>query len=97
STLINAHTATITGQITDATAVSVTVGGVVAAVTGGGFTATDVPIAEGPNEVAVLATDAAGNVGKATLSLVGADLTSPPAPALFAIGSPTRLKHAVIS
>jgi RHS repeat-associated protein len=67
----------VTGGVVDASSVTVTVNGVAAAVDAqGGFAAT-VPVGSGPTEaILVRATDAAGNVGQASVT-VGVDRTNP--------------------
>ncbi|HEV7744529.1 MAG TPA: hypothetical protein VGO56_06010 [Pyrinomonadaceae bacterium] len=90
--LINTSTTAISGHIADANAVTVTINNLTTtAGPNGAFTIEGVPIVEGENEIVITATDAAGNVGKAKLQLVGKDRTPPAAPILFGVGSPTRL------
>lgn len=91
-TLIVGTSTTVQGRVTDATTVIVKVGAVTATVNSGGlFTALNVPVAEGENELKITATDVAGNESEAELSLTGKDVTPPASPLLFAVSSPTRL------
>ncbi len=66
---------TVSGQVS-ADTVTVTVGGQAAACSGGAFSLAGVALAEGPNDLLLVATDRAGNQGTATLRLV-LDTTSP--------------------
>ncbi len=66
---------TVTGTVTDATAVTVSVNGVAAAVSGNTYSAT-VPLTEGSNTLQAVAVDAAGNQGVATRGVV-LDSTAP--------------------
>ena len=60
---------TVTGTVTDASTTTVDVNGVTATVSGGTFTAS-VPLVEGSNTITVTATDAAGNTGTDTLTVI---------------------------
>jgi hypothetical protein len=78
-----AQTMTVRGTVADATAVSLTVNGVVAIVTPGPvgspstFEATNVPVGPGPTAVfTAVATDAGGNVGTAAVT-IGVDRIAP--------------------
>ena len=95
-TVIDATT-TITGQVTDSTAVVVKVNNVTATVAAGGtFTSQTLAMAEGQNQITVSARDAAGNETSTTLSLIGRDRTPPAPPTLLPITSPTRLAFQTI-
>lgn len=84
--------ATVSGRVTDASAVTVKVNDVAASVGAGGtFTAENISLAEGENQLLLTAVDAAGNQNDLTLTLVGPDRTPPAAPVLFPVTSPTRL------
>ncbi len=61
--VVRDETASITGRVTDGTAVSVTVNGAPANVVDGGFTAS-LTLADGETRVVVIATDAAGNAAQ---------------------------------
>jgi Glucodextranase, domain B len=71
---VTGTTLAVGGTVTDA--VSVSVNGVAAAVSGTSFSATGVPLVEGGNTVTATATDGAGHVGTATINVVR-DLTPP--------------------
>ncbi len=71
---VNATTVTVSGTV--GAAVTVSVNGVAAAVSGNSFTAAGVPLAEGGNSLTATATDAQGHVGLATINVVR-DLTPP--------------------
>jgi hypothetical protein len=87
----------IHGIATDATAVTVQVNNNAASLNGdGSFTAENVSLAEGENQVQITAQDAAGNSSVATLILIGRDRTGPAAPTLFTVTSPTRLEFQTI-
>jgi hypothetical protein len=89
--------ASVNGEVADATPVTVTVNG--AAVVSGAnglFTANGLSITEGSNNIHVVATDAAGNIGLLDFNLVGRDHTAPAAPTLFPVISPTRLAFQTI-
>ena len=73
---------TLSGQVSADTE-SVTVGGRPATYAGGSFSLTGVPLAEGPNDLEIVARDRAGNRGTETLRLV-LDTTKP----VVAISSP---------
>ena len=75
---------TVSGRVS-ADATLVTVGGQPAALSGGAFSLPGVALVEGPNTIALSATDRAGNAGPATLHLV-LDTTPP----TLAITSPTQ-------
>lgn len=62
---------TVSGTVSDTHAVTVTVNGVSASVSGGTFSAT-VPLAGGSNAVTATATDAAGNVSSASRTVIRA-------------------------
>jgi len=64
----NQLTATVTGTVDDLSA-TVRVNGVVTPLSGGSFTTT-VTLAEGSNTITVTATDAAGNVGTASVTVI---------------------------
>lgn len=68
----------VTGTVTDASAItSVTVNGQPASLSGGSFTAS-VTLVSGPNTITAEATDAAGHVGRATVTVtLGGDTTPP--------------------
>lgn len=61
----SAAAVTVTGTYSDQSATAVVVNGVPATLQGGAFSAS-VPVAEGPNTLTVVATDAAGNQAQAT-------------------------------
>jgi hypothetical protein len=65
----NGAQAVVTGTVSDATAVSVSVNGVSATLSGQSFNAT-VSLAEGSNAINVVATDAAGNQSQASRNVV---------------------------
>ena len=91
-TLINGHTATVTGSVADVTTVTVQLGVLTATVGADGrFSFNDVAIAEGENVLNLIATDIAGNTAEAELNLRGKDLTPPAVPTVFPVLSPTRL------
>ncbi len=70
---------TVTGTVADQSPITaLTVNGAAAALTGAAFSA-EVPLAVGSNPITVEATDAAGNVGRATVTVVLAGDTTPPA------------------
>jgi hypothetical protein len=71
---VSATTVTVSGTVS--AAVTVSVNGVGAAVSGSTFIATGVPLAEGGNSLTATATDARGHVGLATINVVR-DLTPP--------------------
>lgn len=75
---------TVSGQVSADTE-SVTVAGQVATYAGGAFSRSGVVLTEGPNDVALVATDRAGNHGTRTLRLV-LDTTGP----AIAIASPAE-------
>lgn len=89
--------ATVGGRVTDATAVTVKVNNSPASLSGDLFTAANVAVAEGANQVQITAVDAAGNESAAALALVGRDHSPPSAPVLFQTISPTRLAFQTIS
>jgi hypothetical protein len=62
-------TTTVVGEVTDASAVTISVNGVPATVTGSSYTAPDVPLSFGMNTLTVTATDAAGNVASASVAV----------------------------
>ena len=66
----------VTGTVADATSVSVTVNGVPAQLSGGGFIAADVPLAAGSNAVTASALDLAGNSAVVTVYVLR-DTTAP--------------------
>jgi hypothetical protein len=72
---VASQTATVTGTVDDPDA-SVSVNGIPASVGGGSFTASGVPIHEGPNYLTAVGTDPLGNVGTATIQ-VNRDTVSP--------------------
>jgi hypothetical protein len=74
--LVGAPTVAVQGTVSDASAVSVTVQGVVASVAGTGFVAAGVPLEEGRHPLVVEATDRAGHRGSATVT-VERDTTPP--------------------
>jgi hypothetical protein len=88
--------ATISGRITDFSTVAVKINGISAVVTDGNFTANNVSLSEGDNEVTIVATDAVNNESTETLILKGRDRTAPAAPVLFQINSPTKLAFQTI-
>ena len=51
----------VSGTISDATATGVTVNGITAAVSGGSFSVSSLPLVEGQNSIKTVATDSAGN------------------------------------
>jgi len=71
---VTGTTLAVGGTVTGA--VSVSVNGVAATVSGTSFTATGVPLVEGGNTLTATATDGAGHVGIATINVVR-DLTPP--------------------
>lgn len=77
---------TVSGGVVDASPVTVEVEGTQATVSGASFTASDVPVGDGPLvTLHAVATDAAGNVGQAEVA-VHVDR----APPLVAIGAPAH-------
>ncbi|MEM8963524.1 MAG: Ig-like domain-containing protein, partial [Acidobacteriota bacterium] len=75
--VVGATTVTVSGSVAEPHLDRVTVGGVVATVTGNAFLALGVPLpSEGDNVITVSAEDRAGNVGDATVT-VERDTTSP--------------------
>jgi hypothetical protein len=89
--------ATVSGRVTDATAVTVKVNDVAAAASAdGSFNAGNVMLAEGENQLLLTAVDAAGNQNDLTLTLIGPDQTAPGAVVLFPVSSPTRLTTATV-
>ena len=75
-TTVNSSPVTVTGTVDDETA-TVLVNGVGATVSNGKFTV-NVPLLEGPNTVTVTGTDAAGNVGAASIQIILQTDTDPP-------------------
>jgi hypothetical protein len=71
---VNATTVTVSGTVS--AAVTVSVNGVAATVSGGTFSAPGVPLIEGGNTLTATATDAMGHVGLANINVVR-DLTPP--------------------
>jgi len=67
--LLNSSPITVSGTV-DISVVAVEVNGVPATVSGGGFTATGVPLLEGSHTITAAATDAQGNVGTSSITLI---------------------------
>jgi hypothetical protein len=89
--------ATVSGRVTDAAAVTVKVNDTAASVGADGtFTAGNISLVEGENQLLLTAVDAAGNQNDLTLTLIGSDRTAPGAPALFPVTSPTRLTTSTV-
>ncbi|MEK6279385.1 MAG: hypothetical protein AABN95_03450 [Acidobacteriota bacterium] len=95
-TIVNSP-ATISGRVTDAAAVTVKVNEAIAIVgSNGDFTAGNIPLLEGENQLLLTAVDAAGNQNDFSLTLIGQDRTPPSAPVLFPVVSPTRLTTSTV-
>ena len=75
--VINAAQVSVSGTVTDASAVTVTVNGVAATLNNGGYTAT-IPLSPGANTIRVIATDAAGNQAELTRTVTRQVDTTPP-------------------
>ncbi|MBI5549729.1 MAG: Ig-like domain-containing protein, partial [Deltaproteobacteria bacterium] len=75
-TRLTALSVSVTGTVTDATAVTLTVNGTAVAVQGDGSFSATVSLSTGLNTIAAVATDAVGNSGQATRS-VRANSTAP--------------------
>ncbi|MBI5548879.1 MAG: hypothetical protein HY901_33780, partial [Deltaproteobacteria bacterium] len=75
-TRLTALSVSVTGTVTDATAVTLTVNGAAVAVQGDGSFSATVSLSTGLNTIAAVATDAVGNSGQATRS-VRANATAP--------------------
>jgi hypothetical protein len=69
--VVTGPTITVNGTIADASPVTVKVAGLDATVSGGTFTVAGVPITPGLNTLTATATDAAGNVGTASIAVAG--------------------------
>lgn len=69
NTFFNTTNVTVTGTFSDESATTITVNGVAATIDGNSFNAT-VPLVEGQNTLLIAATDAAGNRGEASRSVV---------------------------
>jgi hypothetical protein len=67
----------VSGTVTDATPVTVTIDGSAAAVANGSFSGT-AALVVGPNTITVSASDAAGNIGTATVALARTQAGPPP-------------------
>jgi RHS repeat-associated protein len=65
---LNTSPVTVTGAVLDASAFTVTVNGVAASISGSAFTA-EAPLSPGSNTLSAVATDAAGNVGQAQVTV----------------------------
>jgi hypothetical protein len=81
--VLTSNSVSVSGTVADATAVTVTVDGATADVTGQGWQA-DVTLGDGPHTLSVVATDAAGNQTTATRSV-----TVETTPLAIAITSPS--------
>lgn len=81
--VINADHVTVTGTVSDATAVTVTANGTSLTVTNGSFSG-DVPLSAGPNTIAVTATDAATNSTTVSVSVTRQTSNLPPDPSTVA-------------
>ncbi|MBI5847209.1 MAG: Ig-like domain-containing protein [Nitrospirae bacterium] len=73
---INKGTTAVSGQIADATITSVIINGVDAIVADSGFSLSSLSLSEGSNTITATATDAAGNIGSDTVTVV-ADTIAP--------------------
>src|SRR5262249_22024380 len=62
-------TVNVSGTVSDASATTVSVNGVSAVVTGSSFSGPGVPLSEGSNPIAAVARDAAGNIGRAQITV----------------------------
>lgn len=90
--VIAAATVSISGRVSDDTAVTINVNGVRAVTAPDStFSAAEVPVSEGVNRFVISAADAVGHQATTVLTLVGQDRTPPPAPTLQPVISPTRL------
>jgi hypothetical protein len=86
----NQPSVTVNGMVTDANPIaSVTVNGTPITLTNGAFSH-ELTVTEGPTTIEVVATDIAGNTGRAT-RIVTLDTTPPDPPIVFPVTSPTRL------
>jgi hypothetical protein len=76
-TVVDATAADIGGWVADANLASVTVNGIQATVDGDRFTATGVPLTEGPNAIEAVATDQVGNSATSPTIAVVRDTLAP--------------------
>jgi RHS repeat-associated protein len=83
---VDAEQVTVSGTVTDATTITLTINTAVVTLDGAGAFSTDVNLASGPNTIRVEATDAAGNVAfvELTVTRSGVDPDLPPDPATVA-------------
>ena len=88
--------ATVSGRVSDASTVTVKINGISVAVANGTFTANNITLDEGENEVTIVAADAVNNVSTRKLTLKGRDHTPPASPVLFQINTPTKLAFQTI-
>ena len=91
---LNSSLVTVSGLVDDPTA-TVEINGTPAPVTAGVFSLTDVALQEGDNVLTAVATDPAGNVGTASIT-VNLDTTPPPTPRLDEIPIPTNAETVTI-
>jgi RHS repeat-associated protein len=82
--VVNADHVTVSGTVTDATLATVTANGTPLPVAQDGTFSGDVPLVEGPNTIAVVATDSATNSTTVTRSVTRQSQTLPPDPATVA-------------
>jgi RHS repeat-associated protein len=81
---ISTDSVVVTGTAADESPFTLTVGGVAVTPSGGGAFSRVVPLTEGPNAIAVVATDAANNVQSQTINVTRQSLTLPPDPSTVA-------------
>ena len=93
--LTRVATVTVSGSV-DEPILTLTLNGQAVPFTGQSFTRAEVPLLEGENTLTVAATDRAGNVGTASVTLTR-DSTPPAAPQLTAPASPTRIAVTVLA
>jgi hypothetical protein len=91
-----ASPASVSAHITDATALTVTINGVVATAAAAGVYSADVVLTEGENEITIRAVDAVANESSEVFLLVGRDQSPPAAPSLFPTLTPTRFSFQTV-